>query len=186
MQKLLGYIGGLLKPSIKSMPYPWYELVSPDRPFEQGDFIPDCPVVIPKTPLAGTPTEIQAEIVITDVVVMSQSCDLAKGNVEFVLACPVVRKDGYEQKLEEIRKGRQPAYHLLNKCDVPSKPEFAKDYLIVDFRNVYSVEFAFLKEFMKSKSRLRLLPPYREHLSQAFARFFMRVGLPSDIPPFNK
>jgi hypothetical protein len=24
---------------------------------------------------------------------------------------------------------------------------------------------------------LRLLPPYREHLSQAFARFFMRVGL---------
>jgi hypothetical protein len=33
--------------------------------------------------------------------------------------------------------------------------------------------------------RLRLLPPYREHLSQAFARFFMRVGLPVDIPPFN-
>jgi hypothetical protein len=29
-----------------------------------------------------------------------------------------------------------------------------------------------------------LLPPYREHLSQAFARFFMRVGLPVDIPPF--
>lgn len=25
---------------------------------------------------------------------------------------------------------------------------------------------------------LYLLPPYREHLSQAFARFFMRVGLP--------
>jgi len=32
---------------------------------------------------------------------------------------------------------------------------------------------------------LRLLSPYREHLSQAFARFFMRVGLPVDIPPFD-
>ncbi len=30
----------------------------------------------------------------------------------------------------------------------------------------------------RNQPRLRLLPPYREHLSQAFARFFMRVGLP--------
>jgi hypothetical protein len=29
----------------------------------------------------------------------------------------------------------------------------------------------------RGHSRFRLLPPYREHLSQAFARFFMRVGL---------
>ncbi len=34
-------------------------------------------------------------------------------------------------------------------------------------------------------SRLRLLPPYREHLAQGFARFFMRVGLPVDIPAFR-
>ena len=31
-------------------------------------------------------------------------------------------------------------------------------------------------------NRLRLCPPYREHLAQSFARFFMRVGLPIDIP----
>jgi hypothetical protein len=31
-----------------------------------------------------------------------------------------------------------------------------------------------------------LLPPYREHLSQAFARFFMRVGLPVEVPPFGR
>ena len=29
------------------------------------------------------------------------------------------------------------------------------------------------------------MPPHREHLSQAFARFFMRVGLPIDIAPFD-
>lgn len=32
---------------------------------------------------------------------------------------------------------------------------------------------------------LRLHPPYREHLSQAFARFFLRVGLAGDIPPLT-
>jgi hypothetical protein len=32
---------------------------------------------------------------------------------------------------------------------------------------------------------IRLLPPYREHLAQAFARFFMRVALPVDIPDFK-
>ncbi len=34
----------------------------------------------------------------------------------------------------------------------------------------------------KQLGRLRLLPPYREHLSQSFARQFMRVGLPIDLP----
>jgi hypothetical protein len=33
--------------------------------------------------------------------------------------------------------------------------------------------------------RWRLKPPFLEHLSQAFARFFMRVGLPSTIPEFR-
>jgi len=57
---------------------------------------------------------------------------------------------------------------------------------VVDFRGVYSVTFDFLVELaQKRDKRLRLLPPYREHLSQAFARFFMRVGLPVDIPPFK-
>jgi len=42
---------------------------------------------------------------------------------------------------------------------------------------------SFLDSLLKQRghSRFRLLPPYREHLSQAFARFFMRVGLPIPI-----
>jgi hypothetical protein len=48
---------------------------------------------------------------------------------------------------------------------------------------VYSVPRGFLESLLNQRmqSRLRLLPPYREHLSQAFARFFMRVGLPVPI-----
>lgn len=60
-------------------------------------------------------------------------------------------------------------------------------YQVVDFRNIYSVSLNFLSDLtMKKGERLRLLPPYREHLSQSFARFFMRVGLPVDIPAFKK
>jgi hypothetical protein len=34
--------------------------------------------------------------------------------------------------------------------------------------------------------RMVLPPPYREHLAQAFARYFMRVGLPHDAKAFEK
>jgi len=54
--------------------------------------------------------------------------------------------------------------------------------LLVDFRYVYSVTFDLLNNLAASRAqRLRLLPPYREHLSQAFAKFFMRVGLPVPV-----
>ena len=51
---------------------------------------------------------------------------------------------------------------------------------IVDFHNIYTVPLTFLESLLMQRlqPRLRLLPPYREHLSQAFARYFMRVGLP--------
>ena len=57
---------------------------------------------------------------------------------------------------------------------------------VVDFCSVFTLPLVFLREQARSSAkRLRLLPPYREHLSQAFARFFMRVGLPVDIPAFR-
>jgi iron-sulfur cluster repair protein YtfE (RIC family) len=56
------------------------------------------------------------------------------------------------------------------------------DYIVVDFRNVYGIQIENLKEIAgKLESIHRLLPPYREPLSQAFARYFMRVGLPQNI-----
>jgi hypothetical protein len=76
-----------------------------------------------------------------------------------------------------------PGYHLLNKCEIM---EISREYMVVDFRNTYSLPFSLINDISKKQSkRLRLLPPYREHLSQAYARFFMRVGLPIDIPKFK-
>jgi hypothetical protein len=53
---------------------------------------------------------------------------------------------------------------------------------IVDFGRVFSLPMEYVQRHAENQgSRLRLRPPYREHLSQAFARFFMRVGLPQNI-----
>jgi hypothetical protein len=65
---------------------------------------------------------------------------------------------------------------------VKTEIETVSDYLVVDFSNVYGVDFDTIMEISKTlDKKVRLLPPYREHLSQAFARYFMRVGLPQDI-----
>lgn len=78
-----------------------------------------------------------------------------------------------------MRRGNIPGYHVLRGSDIEG---WNKDNYVVDFRNVYSLPSQFLKSLAaKRGKRLRLLPPYREHLSQAFARFFMRVGLPVPI-----
>jgi hypothetical protein len=72
---------------------------------------------------------------------------------------------------------------MLAPCNLSG---FELDVAVVDFRRVYSLPLDYLREFAtETGDRIRLLPPYREHLAQAFARFFMRVGLPIDIPPFK-
>jgi hypothetical protein len=169
----------------------WYDIVGHDDSLQQGDFLRDCPVIVPST--AVTPGKVVAEAVEYDVVVMSQSCDLKYKKLEIVLVCPIwnlsdfCKRSTHYQKdeaKEALRRGYAPGYHLLNKCDISG---FESDYTVVDFRAVYGVHVDFLNKLVQAKAqRLRLLPPYREHLAQAFARFFMRVGLPVDIPAFSR
>jgi hypothetical protein len=53
---------------------------------------------------------------------------------------------------------------------------------LVDFGRIFGLPKPFVTQFAASQGkRLRLRSPYREYLSQSFARFFMRVGLPQDI-----
>ena len=64
-------------------------------------------------------------------------------------------------------------------------PHFRSDVRVVDFRRVYSLPLEYFRAFaVRAGERVRLLPPYREHLAHALARFFMCVGLPIDIAPF--
>ena len=58
--------------------------------------------------------------------------------------------------------------------------------LVADFRQIFSLPVGYLTHRADQLGpRQRLLSPYLEHFSQAFARYFMRVGLPSDIPRYG-
>jgi hypothetical protein len=172
--------------------YPWYVTVEGNQPLMQGDFVSNCPVVVPSRAIDKDTKEINAEISEYDVIIMSQSCDLVQGKLDLVLLSPFWELRQFENQngffasprgKEELRRGNVTGYHLLNKCVLKG---FETDFLVVDFRTVYSVPLDLLIELaQKNGRRLRLKPPYREHLSQAFARFFMRVGLPVDIPAFR-
>ena len=174
--------------------YPWFQLVEGDN-LEQGDILEQYPVF---SPPADLPHDFDTEDVQEpdfdyehlDLVIMTQSCDLAQGKVPEVLLCPVWKRSDYDEGefakasgWEAARKGRYPAYHVLHRCDLPG---FEREHRVVDFRHVYTLPFQFVQARARSNGpRIRLMPPYREHLAQAFARFFMRVGLPVDIPKFK-
>ncbi len=175
--------------------YPWFGVVSGDD-IEQGDILEGCPVFQPPDDLTVKATEELSTATFMwnerDVIVMTQSCDLVKGQekgVDDVLVCVIWKRSeltGHLAKIEgmeDARKGRLPACHLLAASEVSG---FEREVRVVDFRKVYSLPVGFVRKRAAMCKRLRLLPPYREHLSQSFARFFMRVGLPVDIPAFKK
>lgn len=123
---------------------------------------------------------------------MTQSCDLELGKATLVALCPIFPLVTFEAanpelkrkgRWEEVRKGRLEGLHWLSSTAAPADNRQA---LVVDFRKIYSLSFAMLGQHaVESGPRWRLKSPYLEHFSQAFARFFMRVGLPSSIPPFK-
>lgn len=173
--------------------YPWFGVVNGDQ-IEQGDIFEDCPVFLPPDDINLTAEKPAAEFKWEDrdLIILSQSCDLVQGRekVDDVLLCAVWKRaelpTGHhlssDAGMEDARKGRLPAYHLLAESNIDA---FKRGVRVVDFRRVYSLPVAFVRKRASLTNRLRLMPPYREHLSQSFARFFMRVGLPVDIPPFG-
>ncbi len=80
--------------------------------------------------------------------------------------------------LSEIKKGRHAGYTLL--ADRATDPKLS--LRIVDLSDISLLPMAFLENVaVRQNPRLRLRAPYREYLSQAFARFYMRVALPKDV-----
>jgi hypothetical protein len=175
--------------------YPWFGVVEGDE-IEQGDILEGCPVFLPPKDLAVAAISKESKATFgseeLDLVVMSQSCDLVKERttVDDVLLCVAWQRSEIKSPnklagnavMEDARKGRLPGYHVLAASNIAG---FEREVRVVDFRRVHSLPVPFVREKAAMAKHLRLLPPYREHLSQSFARFFMRVGLPIDIPPFT-
>ena len=175
-----------------ALEYPWYDEVT-DGSLDQGDILTNCPAGY--LPLDWDPnkSEQQFDIDLYDLVVLTQACDLAHDKTEYVVCCPVshhshIDKDFPGQgrnyvnnQKDKIIQGKVPGYAMIAEHNGQPKRPIS----VVSFRLVFSLPKIFLQQMAKSR-HLRLLPPYREHLSQGFARFFMRVGLPKPVPAFGK
>src|SRR6478735_9492237 len=184
----------------------WYQLVPGESRITQGDIIFDCPVTCWKAGVTAPAADADGgllaniEALATDVVVMSQACDLEHDKVTNVILCPhqsladfktlwetTIRNanqnptaKAWKAVFGDLREGQLWNLSLLNSGDIDGS---SIQHRVVDFHEVFSVPRPFLETFCRTagKPRFQLKAPYREHLSQAFARFFMRVGLPTPI-----
>jgi hypothetical protein len=187
----------------------WYQVVEANEKLTQGDLIFNCPLLnwnaLPLQINESSEAEVLQQSISAfkaDVVVMTQACDLEHSKVRNVVLCPhlalSVHRTLWERAMQD--GGQNPTAKawrnacndfadgyvwnqaFLNSCSL-GQGELSTELRVVDFHDIFTVPRAFLEALLSLRKvpRLRLLPPYREHLSQAFARFFMRVGLPQPL-----
>jgi hypothetical protein len=162
----------------------------------QGDYLPGClipiPVFDPTTFGKNSETQdVEIDVKEFDLIVLTQSCDLDNKKVTQVMLCPIYSISDFEEtnpaftkkgKWNEVLAGRIEGLHLLAS---PIVPDDNRESLVVNFRETYSLPYEYILKYATELGlRWRLKSPYLEHFSQAFARLFMRVGLPSSIPRF--
>jgi hypothetical protein len=185
--------------------YPWYR-VPADEGLEQGDLLFNFPFVSVGSSYAEisryvqfhqaverreiNPDDIEEPFIdfnveAQDVVVLTQSCDLAVGKTEHVVLCPFFSFPDLSFKfkdvsLKQVKRGQVESLYLLLPCQVAGLNMTDR---VVNFRQVFTAPIDLVMEHAQEQAvRVRVCPPYREHLAQAFARFFMRVAFPVDPP----
>jgi hypothetical protein len=159
---------------------------------EQGDYLTRC--WIPVIGADFDPSSVEPVISFgkRNLIIVSQSCDLANDKIQLAALCPIADLAIWEQLnpdyakrgfWESVRQGRREGLHMLSAF---ADSDDGRNSLVVDFRQIFSLPVPYLRKHASILSpRWRLQSPYREHFSQAFARFFMRVGLPTAIPAFK-
>lgn len=154
------------------------------EPLTQGDLIDDCPLV--GLSLAGGFVDLNEPPVQrwrSQVIVLTQACDLAQAKVDSVLVAPVYTAERLVSAgllkgtviRDQMRRHLVYGWYFLSFSDVPvSLPES-----LIELRAVHSVPRVVLEQLIASGKRRASLPsPYREHLAQHFAVTYMRVALP--------
>jgi hypothetical protein len=142
--------------------------------------------------------------------VMTQACDLAEGKVDRIILCALFNltefkaawisarrkaksmtasdtppsskeEQAWQNFVNSVKDGKAFRYALLERRG--AEGQIGLDFQILDFNELACLLLDFIGLWVKATNtnRLRLLPPYREHISQSFARFFMRVGLPQSV-----
>jgi hypothetical protein len=175
----------------------WYEIVEAGVSLTQGDIIFRCPLLTWKNDAVEENLKEAAIAIEADILVITQACDLENSNVTNIALCAhwalsayrddwelarqaqgkTKKDDAWRSHCDSIRNGYVWSKVMLNGSDAGTP---GMEHRIVDFLQVYTLPRLFLESLVaqRGESRFRLRSPYREHVSQAFARFFMRVGLP--------
>jgi hypothetical protein len=159
---------------------------------EQGDYLPGCWIPVIGADFDPSAAEPEISVGKSNLIIVTQSCDLANDKIQLAALCPIADLATWEQFnpdyakrgfWESVRQGRREGLHMLSALADASN---GRNALVADFRQLFSLPVPYLHKHAKGLGwRWRLQSPYREHFSQAFARFFMRVGLPTAIPPFK-
>jgi hypothetical protein len=169
----------------------WYSI---SKGLEQGSILLQYPIAVVES--VANDHRAYAKLRAADVVVLTQSCDIPKDRQATILLAEIhdydymclhgaehLKKTSFKEALVQ---GTTIAEFLL-----PPHPEAKFSWSIVNFRDLYVVSKAQLLAAVSDDLCIR--SPYREHLAQAFARFMMRVGLPTNLdefkthkPPSNK
>ncbi len=169
--------------------YPWYHIVDAGTRINQGDFFYQLQVLNPlKMPdVSSMEADSAVEVVQIDCVVLTHSCDFQNTTPDDyqVLVCPIASATPElinTNDWGQLVNGRMTDAYLLHEF-ISDEPGMAFRYQLVDLKTVYSIPYRLLREHAVAQGkRVQLQPPYREHLAQAFAKRFMRVGLPIDLP----
>lgn len=185
----------------------WYGLAAPTETVVQGDLIFNCPLLAWRSGDIqvsggdiGQTFRQNVQIIENNVIVMTQACDLAQGKVQNVIVCPHYTLEQYRSTWSGtmLAQGQNPTEKAwkkqcefisdgyvwnLSMLNAGSEEGVDLPIRIVDFHEVFTLPRVFLESLLAQRGQPRpyLLSPYREHLSQAFARYFMRVGLPTSI-----
>ena len=177
----------------------WWTAVSGPG-HEQGDLLRDVAIVrVESVDISGATAEVSSRVEVVDAIIVTQTCDLENAQVANVLLARVtswadfasaqfaagntaVKSGSFRRSL--IRGDIPPLMLLHTRTSQPTL-----DWSLVDFRELYVVDRTRIDGFVAepgNRRRLRLLSPYKEHFAQAFARFYMRVGLPHDARGFDE
>lgn len=159
---------------------------------QQGDVLDGCAIPIVQSDFRYDAEGGEIEVEIRRLIVATQSCDLENDKAPYVALCPLYTLPEFREtnpkflnknQCESVRRGKIEGLYMLPS---PSEPDDNQQSFIVDFRMIVSLPIEYLSSHASDLGeRPRLNSPFVEHFSQAFARFFMRVGLPSQIPAFK-
>jgi hypothetical protein len=159
----------------------WFTIVQSTDELLQGDLLSGCPcpAVVGSNNKIEEGAKVDVEYEVYSVAVLTQSCDLVQGrgtDVIVAVAYPFEKLGRGATFMESVRKLRVTALYLLDPVDEVGikQPSF-----IVDFRKTFRLPMGAVRDLALSMDRrLRMVPPFRESLSQHYGLYFSRVGLP--------